>query len=310
MSTQVHLTVEQLERRDVPSGLSLQTYKIPRGTNFPDQLTLGGDGNIWFTSGLAATLSSITPSGRITVYNTSAVTSHKLDGLTRGPNGNIWFVEGLDNKIGEITPTGSIKAFTLGHDYLPGSVTTGPDHNLWVSTVRNTIGRVTQHGHVTWFQHRGELIHQIVSFHGALYFAEEDAIGRVTTHGTFSRNLRPHHGGTIGYLAVGPDNKLWFSENTRTGTDFVGSLTASGHIQEYPVAVGNSGLGQITAGGDGNLYVRLGDNLVGMHPDGTAFVNQYLGFIAGEGSVTKGSDGNVWYAEGVLGQIGVARGTA
>jgi virginiamycin B lyase len=301
----VQLTVEQLERRDVPSGFPVQSFRLPAGTNFPGHLTLGGDGNVWFSSGLASNVGYITPTGAVTVFNTAAFSAHGLDGLTRGPDNNIWFIEFFDGKVGEITSTGQIiRDQHLSHG--PVSITTGPDRNLWVTTFDNFVGRVRPSGAVTWFRHRGESLGEIASFHGALYFQEDNAIGRIATDGVFTGNFRLHHHGHVEDLVVGPDGRLWFTEHTGTGVDYVGSLTAGGHLREYPVPVGSSGLGHLTAAADGNLYVRQGDNLIGVHPNGVVFASQNLGFIAGDGSVVQGGDGNVWYAEGVLGRIGVA----
>jgi virginiamycin B lyase len=308
MSIKVRLTVEQLECRDVPSGFPVQTFKLPANTNFPGHLTVGGDGNVWFTSGLAATVGNVTPAGSVKVFNTASVSRHGLDGLTRGPGNDIWFVEFWDQKIGKITPTGQITQFTLRKGYGPTGIAMGPDHNLWITTFDGPIGRVTPHGKVTWFHPRAFGPRQIVRFHGALYLREDTAIDRMTTGGKVLDRFKPHHGSIVD-MAVAPDGKLWFTQHTGSGTDYVGVLSGSGHMREYPVFVANNGLGNITAAADGNLYIREGDYMIGMHPNGAVFTSQYLGFIAGNGSVVEGSDGNVWYAEGVLGRIGVAQVT-
>jgi virginiamycin B lyase len=306
MSTRIRLTVEQLESRDVPSGIPVQTFPLPANTNFPGHLTVGGDGNVWFASGLAATVGYVTPAGSVTVFNTAAVSRHGMDGLTRGPDGNIWFVEFWDNKFGKITPTGQITSFTFKQNHGPDSIALGPGHQFWITTFDGTVGRVTPHGKVTWFHPKGGGGNEIVPFHGALFLKQSNAIARMATDGKVTHTSKMPHHGTVEDLIVGPDNKLWFTEHTGGGMDFLGSLSASGHIREYAIPVGNQTLGQLTAAADGNLYIREGDDLVGVHPDGLVFADQYLGFIAGEGSVVQGSDGNVWYAEGVLGRIGVA----
>jgi virginiamycin B lyase len=302
----VRLTVERLERRDVPSGIAVQPFKLPAGTNFPDHLTLGGDGNVWFSCDLANLVGSITPAGSVTVFNTSSVSAHGLDGLTRGRDNNIWFSE-FYGKVGKITPTGQITQYRLKHHGEPESIAAGPDGKLWITTFDNYVGRVTRSGAVIWFRHGGEGLGKIVSFHGALYFQEYDIIGRIATDGVFTGKFRMPHHGHVGDLAVGPDGKLWFTEQTGSAVDYVGSLTAAGRIQEYPVPATNGGVGHLTAAGDGNIYVRDGDDLMGLHPDGTVFASQDLGFIAGNGPVVQGGDGNVWYAEGLRDKIGVAR---
>jgi streptogramin lyase len=306
MTTKVHLTVEQLECRAVPSGIPVQPFKIPAGMNFPDHLTVGGDGKVWFTSELSPMVGSITPAGVATGFSTSAVSDKGLSGLTRGRDNNIWFIEFWDNKFGKITPSGQITSFTLRQKHGPDSIALGPDHRFWITTFDGTVGRVTPHGKATWFHPKGGGGDKIVPFHGELFLKRGNDIGRMTTDGRLTGKFKMPHHGSVEDLIVGPGNRLWFTEHTGGGIDFLGSMTASGRMREFPIGVGRSNLGQLTEGADGNLYVRQGDNLLGVHPDGTLFANQYLGFIAGEGSVVKGSDGNVWYAEGVLGRVGVA----
>jgi virginiamycin B lyase len=306
MSTPIRLNVEQLECRDVPSGFPVQTFKLPAGTNFPGNLTVGGDGNVWFTCGLATTVGYVTPTGSAKVFDTTSVSRHGIDGLTRGPDGNLWFVEFWDNKFGKITPTGQIAQVRLRQDHGPTGITLGPDHKFWITTFDGSVGRISTHGKAKWFHPKVDGLHQIVDFHGALYVREDRIIGRLATDGVITHKFKTHFHGNLEDLAFGPDGKLWFTEHTGSGTDFVGSLGGSGHVVEHPVDVGNSGLGQLTGAADGNLYVREGDYMLGVHTDGTVFAKQYLGFIAGDGSVVEGSDGNAWYAEGVLGRIGVA----
>jgi virginiamycin B lyase len=306
MTTTVRLTVEALESRDVPSGFPVQTFKIPAGMDFPGNLTVGGDGNVWFTSELSPAVGYVTPAGVAQAFNTSAVSHSGPSGLTRGPDNNMWFVEFWSNKFGKITPTGQITQFAFRQNHGPESIALGPDHRFWVTTFDGTVGRVTPHGKVTWFHPVNGGSNKIVPFHGSLFLKESNAIGRIATSGKLTRTFKMPHHGTLEDLTIGPDHRLWFTEHTGWGIDFLGSMTASGHMREYAIPVGHSNLGQLTAAADGNLYIREADYLLGVNPQGTVFANQYLGFIAGEGSVVQGSDGNVWYAEGVLGRIGVA----
>jgi streptogramin lyase len=146
----------------------------------------------------------------------------------------------------------------------------------------------------------------MVPFHGALYLQGIDTITRMTTGGKFTHTFKMPHGGRVADIAPGPGGTLWFAEHTGAAFDYVGWLTPGGHMQEYPVATNYGGVGYLCAAGDGNLYVRQGDYMTGIHPDGQVFASQYLGFIAGGGSLVEGSDGNIWYSEGVLDRIGVA----
>ncbi len=303
------LSVEPLERRDLLSGFPVQSFPLPSGTNFPDHLTVGGDGNVWYSCGLAHVVGYIKPDGTSKTFNTAGVSSHGMSGLTLGPDHNIWFVEFWDNKIGSLSPTGTIRQFKLNQNYGPQGIATGPDHNLWITTFDGYLGRVSPvTGGASWFKHNGEGVQKIVSWNGALYFQESDTIGRIETNGAFTGEFHLPHHGNLTDITVGPDGNLWFTEqhNNSTASDFVGYLTPAGGIREIPFAASNGDPGHITAAGDGNLYVRAGDYLEGLHTNGAVFASQYLEFIAGDGSVVQGPSGYVWYAEGVLGKIGEA----
>jgi streptogramin lyase len=289
--------LERLETRDVPS-LTLQSWKLPAGTNFPGNLTVGGNGAVWFSNGLASKVGYITSSGATTIFNTATVSKHGLDGLTKGPDNNIWFIEFWDHKFGKITSIGHITQYKLTGNHGPTSITLGPDRNFWVTAFDNHVGRITPSGAVTWFQHKGEGVKNIVSSHGALYVQENDKIGRIGTNGAVTGEFKVPQ--QINDITAGADGNVWF---TAQGSH-IGRLTPTGQITEYVIPGGN--LGHI-AYVNGNLFVRQGDNLVEVSTSGKVLNNQQLEFIAGDGSVAKGP-GGVWYAEGVLDKIGVASG--
>src|SRR5689334_21573138 len=67
-------------------------------------ITLGPDGNLWFTEGDPNNkIGRMTPAGDVTEFPLSAGTNPLL--INPGPDGNLWFTENTANKIGRITPT-------------------------------------------------------------------------------------------------------------------------------------------------------------------------------------------------------------
>ncbi len=67
----------------------------------PYELTLGPDGNVWFTDVDKNYIGSITPTGVVTTFPIPTGNS-STPGLTVGGDGNIWFAEETGHKIGEI----------------------------------------------------------------------------------------------------------------------------------------------------------------------------------------------------------------
>jgi virginiamycin B lyase len=123
-------------------------------TDWPQSITAGCDGNLWFTQPNGNTIGRITPRGRITEFSVGSVAE-----ITVGPDGNVWFTEGdlLEfgtdqvgpGGIGRITPKGKVTDFSAGiTDATGGGITAGPDGNLWFTqtdhqgTGNGRIGRI------------------------------------------------------------------------------------------------------------------------------------------------------------------------
>jgi virginiamycin B lyase len=94
-------------------------YPIPTGGSNPLGITVGGDGNLWFTENVTGGIGRLNPTtGVITEFPAPNPT----DGITLGPDGNIWFAD-FSNVIFRITPVGVETAFPLG----TGGITSLPD---------------------------------------------------------------------------------------------------------------------------------------------------------------------------------------
>ena len=155
------------------SAATITEFALPTSVNclnftgpcsFPQGITAGPDGNVWFAEAGVGKIGRITPTGVITEFpTTTSMNCLNLlepcsapEGITLGPDGNLWFAEFNFNMIGRITPAGVITEFPLSPDYLscsvapyapcsilcfngavqcsqPTFITTGPDGNLWVA---------------------------------------------------------------------------------------------------------------------------------------------------------------------------------
>jgi streptogramin lyase len=292
-----------------PSGVITE---YPLNSQYPStsDLTVGPDGNLWFTEsspsssgGVAASVVQITPAGKITTF-TLPTTNNVVSGLTVGPDGNLWFSASTSTSpdasslIGQITPKGVITEFGLPGTYFNASaLTTGPDGNLWFSNHTNA---------------------PVSASAGSI------AIGRIvpTTGGITEYALAPKVNGTS-TLTAGPDGNLWFSEqgNFAFGsTGQIGQITPAGAVTEFPLTPGLSGsfggsLSPLTVGPDKNLYFTFQTNGA-PSPDGTHDFGHFnIGQITPSGNVTEfagtgsgssavayaptvGSDGNLWFLEG------------
>ncbi len=74
----------------------------------PYGITVGPDGNLWFTEYPAQQIGKITTAGVITEYPTAAGGA-----ITLGPDGNLWFTEGLPNNIGRVNIAVPMSTFAI-----------------------------------------------------------------------------------------------------------------------------------------------------------------------------------------------------
>jgi streptogramin lyase len=209
---------------------TITEFSVPGGNSaFPDVITTGPDGNLWFTENLYSPnvgvhkIVRMTTSGVMTEFDVPNSLGD-LDGITAGPDGNLWFTGRTRNSIGRITPTGTVTEFFLPAPMsIPVGIVAGPDGNLWFTELRGKIGRITPAGHITEFAVPGT--------------------NRVTEG-----------------IAVGPDGNLWFTV-TNNGNS-IGRLTTDGLVTEFPVPTGVIP-GEIAAGEDGAMWFTAGRSSIG-----------------------------------------------
>jgi virginiamycin B lyase len=287
-------------------------FATTSGYSSASALTLGPDGNLWFTesspssSGVpTASVGQITTAGVISEFPLNP-TDNVVSALTAGPDQNLWFSAAASTEsratttIGRITPSGTVSEFALPSTaYDASALTTGPDGNLWFSNSMNSS-------------------------------AGFQAIGRITPTGTISEYPIATNQGGISTLTVGPDGNLWFSLEAGPGLFIfhsfvpgtpaeIGRITTAGSITEFPLApdLSPSSLSGLTLSPDNDLYFTF----VGSSPIGALGTGLDIGRITTSGTVvefagtvqvaspspanpfntyapTVGSDGNLWFPDG------------
>ena len=125
-------------------------------------VTVGPDGNIWFTetdynsnSARVARLDltmlagcSGNPSLCVTEWTVPGQGgSSLLAGITSGPDGAIWFTS--NGKVNRITTAGTITQFEAGSASAGAGITRGRDGALWYAGFGQKIGRITTSGALT-----------------------------------------------------------------------------------------------------------------------------------------------------------------
>jgi len=226
------------------------------------------------------------------------------------------------------TPTSTRGIRGIFHEYalppsqfVPFSITAGPDGNLWFteriqnqngSVQAGKIARLTPAGTLREFSlpsANASATDIIAGPDGNLWFTEGDKIGRITPMGKISE----FPVSSANSITAGPDGNLWFTEQSK-----IGRMTLTGKVSEFPLPFhhypagpapkgGPAGSAQgeplaITAGPDGNLWfteiLQNGGSSIGRITTSgkiTEFPLPSANTLPS--SITAGSDGNLWFTE-------------
>ena len=79
----------------------IREFAVPTASSFPEGITAGPDGNLWFTEIDGNNIGRITTAGVVTEFPVPTASSEP-EGIAAGPDGNIWFTEFAVNKIGQL----------------------------------------------------------------------------------------------------------------------------------------------------------------------------------------------------------------
>lgn len=294
---------------DTPSG----SLTLPANSN-PIGITLGPDGNLWFTDEGTGQIGRITPAGVVTEFAAptgSLALSTEYGSIVKGPDGNLWFTEPGANAIGQISPSGTIQQFPIPTGGgMPEDIAVGPDGNLWFTDdgLANAIGKVTPSGVFQDFPlpTKNEGPGGITAGpDGNMWFIEGGSFGvnqriaRITTTGAIQEFPLPNNNSEPIAIVAGPDGNLWFTAVTVTGGfvagNEIGRMTPSGALTTYTTPADGYQPNDITVGPDGNLwFTELGSKIARITPSGSI---QEFPIATGEvpGGVVTGPDGNLWF---------------
>jgi streptogramin lyase len=264
-----------------PSGRVVGDF--PNDTSFIPEVA-GPDGNIWGFGGNG--VEAFDMSGNLVANYT--IPNNGGFQMTLGSDGAFWITEEANGSeplpfILRLTVGGQETEYevpnTIPFEQDVYGITPGPDGNLWfTSNFSNFVGSITPAGVIT------EYPLQTVDCGGG------------TQTGYFPIDI-----------ATGSDGALWFQEYPSCGgTNYIGRITTSGSITEYPNSIGGAGL---VLGSDGNLWAGVGapDNTIASISTSGVVTAYSDGSSCVPGGIGGGSDGSVWFpCSGTPGAVGQA----
>jgi streptogramin lyase len=302
---------------------TITEFPTPSG-GFPSAITVGSDGNLWFTEGTM--IGRISTGGSVTEFPIASDYCGP-SAITTGPDGNLWYVRGCSggfgivvgippvSRIGRITMQGLSVEFSAAG--LPFDITAGPDGGLWFTELGGKkIGRISTAGDTTEYLIPTPLCAPagiVAGPDGGIWFTDLCGfIGRISTNGTVTAFplLSPDR---LSYaLTVGGDGNLWFAERGASDgqANWIGRMTLSGVVAEFRIPTPGAGAGSITAGADGNMWFTEPGYLITTNKIGrittTGVITEFTAPTAfcNPTGITSGPDGNIWFAEASANHIG------
>jgi hypothetical protein len=241
------------------------------GVHRPRWMTLGPDGDVWYTAGVvglkklgeeyeSSAIGRITPAGGATEFTAGLSPKPLLQQIVTGPDGDLWFVnDGSPYALGRITPTGEIKEFTIEKKpwLKPSGIAAGVDGNVYFGASGENEGEET-----------------------------ESVIAEITPSG--ETKLAARLGDSeVTELATGAEGSVWFTgKPTEPGQPYViGRLTSAGHLEEVETSLGTTTEARlITPGPDGNMWfitIDKGARKVGVIGTGAPAASQSPPVVTG-----------------------------
>jgi streptogramin lyase len=235
---------------------TIAEFNLPTAGSGPLNITVGPDGNLWFTENTGDRIGRINPLAgddaaiqaslmEFSVPNNGGILSGP-NYITTGPDGALWFTESTSDEIGRITTAGAVtNEFAVpGAGSTPSGIATGADGKLWFTEAGSgQIGNITTGGTVTEFTipvpNAGAFSDPediVLGPNGNLFFTDfgRDQIGRITPAGVFTQFNLPVGRGPNHIVAFN-DGDLYFTE---AASSRIGRLPSSALAEGAPQSPG------------------------------------------------------------------------
>src|SRR3954470_22137226 len=269
----------------------------------PQRLTLGPDGNVWFTlanSSASKEFGRIKPDGTVTEYDTPA--DHSVIGITAGMDGNLWMTSPSFGviRVNPANPTAGT-AFPILNLVQAQTIVAGPDGNLWTGSGDKifkvgTDGGEKDHYTVIGLSARGIAAGGDGNLWVADFTGTSGTAGRIIkapTNTPPSDAMKFDSGRQPQEVSAGPSGQLGFSQPT-VPPQFFGRIDYSGFIQQTNVPTGTDPFGIVFGNDLAYWTAEFGANALGRVTTAGAHTQLPLAAASGPRYLTKGANDTLW----------------
>jgi virginiamycin B lyase len=264
-------------------------YRVPTDNSEPRYITVGSDGNVWFTEGnefftpnpdpntggtFHTQIARITPAGNIDEFRVDGCQCF-LNDIVQGPN-NILYITTNSNLLVSITTAGTVQPF-IETPFAVGDSLARRGDDLWINDFNTgSIWRYNvQSGLFTEFPMPGSTpVDVAVDSQGIVWFTGTDGNGEGQIGRLNPRNSRvtatPVTGSRPGHMAIASDGKVWFTDRFNHRVGYL-DPSNNNQVTQFGTLTPNAGPQDIAAANEGRMWFTQATvgNVARITPDGT-----------------------------------------
>ena len=271
-----------------PAEFKYKTYKVPSADSEPGSITLGSDGNLWFTEGAEfftpnpdpdtggtfhSNIGKITPGG--------AITEFRVEGggfphdIVQGPGELLYFTH--NNGLGRISTAGVVSPFIAAPFSVGGNELDAVGNNIWITDFNaHSLWRYdVVSGEFVEFPLPAEFFSgptdvAVDDASGDVWFSasgERAVIGRLSPAGTFATFDVV---GSPNAVSIATDGKVWFTDRFASTVGYVDPANGNPVGRQFPTVTPDAGPQDIAGAANGNMWFTQANvgNAARITPDG------------------------------------------
>jgi virginiamycin B lyase len=315
-----------------PQGLgALKQFRVPTDNSQPRHITVGSDGNLWFTEGneiftpdpddpdgggsFHRSVGRITPTGEISEFPIQSGADDGVDpgecfcllnDIVQGPNGILYFTTN-EPGLGRITTSGEVLSFVKPDSFSAnGGGIAAHGNDIWYTDFNNDslwryeVSSGGSSGQFTQFEvptPNADPLDVAVAPDGTVWFTGSGAIRSLDPQsdgGVFTET--PVTGSSPRHIAISSDGKVWFTDRFNHRVGYL-DPSNNNQVTQFDTLTPNAGPVDIVAAPDGNMWFTqtLTGNVARITPQGVITEGKRVNNSEPFG-ITMGPDGqSVWY---------------
>lgn len=215
--------------------------------------------------------------------------------------GELWLTNSVSRSLVRVRADGTTTFFATPSGRRPYDITAGPDGAMWF-TEQDAVGRITLDGTITEITSPG-IEHPLWIATGAsgVWFTDGPSIRHRDVDGSIQVYNDPSMTPGVDGIGIAPDGRVWFSNGTN---NLIGVLATDGTVVTFhDAAITEPRLVRPSVTGDVWFVNAVGDEIGRVRTDGTVESFTAPQVISSAADIMVDPGGNLWFTGNVVGFI-------